>query len=135
MEAVPIPFTAYAFCYIPLAVTIITLITYFVLTDRHASRPYVRYNPFVVATATPEELEQRAPVVGETPAGPIQSGSAETTIYTGGRTGDVQPASRRDLPPPDAPDIQPPLEGTDRGIGHSPLDDEPPRKGIDDSPV
>lgn len=41
----PTPLSAYFVCYVPLAVVIIGLITYFVITDRHASRPYARLLP------------------------------------------------------------------------------------------
>lgn len=41
----PTPLSAYFVCYVPLAIVVIGLITYFVITDRHASRPYARLLP------------------------------------------------------------------------------------------
>ena len=81
--APPIPASAYLLCFIPLATIIIGLITLFVLTDRHASRPYARYNPFVAAGASAGELEARPPVVGETPAGSGAQSHAPTMTESG----------------------------------------------------
>lgn len=44
--AAPIPITGYLVCFAPLAAVILGLIVLFAWTDRHASRPYLRLNPF-----------------------------------------------------------------------------------------
>lgn len=49
----PVPLTGYLVCYVPLAAIVIGLIAFFVLTDRDASRPYRRLNPFTPAPAAP----------------------------------------------------------------------------------
>ena len=102
--APPIPASAYLLCFIPLATIIIGLITLFVLTDRHASRPYARYNPFVAAGASAGELEARPPVVGETPAGPLgASPPGKTTVYEG-KQGALEAVEPEAVPPPTAPE-------------------------------
>ncbi|HEX5692429.1 MAG TPA: lamin tail domain-containing protein [Roseiflexaceae bacterium] len=109
--APPIPASGYLLCFIPLATVIIGLITLFVLTDRHASRPYARYNPFVAAGAGAGELEGRPPVVGETPAGPLGAAPpGKTTVYEG-QQGAISAADPEAVPPPDAPDISTTFEG------------------------
>jgi hypothetical protein len=103
--APPIPASAYLLCFIPLATVIIGLITLFVLTDRHASRPYARFNPFVAAGAGAGELESRPPVVGETPAGPLGAAPpGKTTVYEG-QQGALRAADPEAVPPPAAPEI------------------------------
>jgi hypothetical protein len=79
LQATPTPVSAYLLCYFPLALVVLGLITWFVITDRHAGRPYVRFNPFVAATTPPAELEQRPPAVGETPAGSLGAAPTDTT--------------------------------------------------------
>lgn len=131
LQTTPLPFSAYALCFLPLATVIIGLFTFFFLTDRHANRPYLRYNAFVAATHTPEEAAAREPAVGETPAGPLGGAPAgTTTIYTGGEVGKVVPVAHGDQPEPNAPaNYQPSFEGTSKGIGHTAADDAPPRPG------
>lgn len=100
----PIPASAYVLCFIPLAAVVIGLVVLFVLTDRHASRPYARYNPFVAATAAPGELEARPPVVGETPAGPLGASPPGTTTVFEGAAGAVRQVPKGEAPPPAASD-------------------------------
>lgn len=105
LEGTVRPLTGYLLCYIPLATVIIGLITLFVLTDRHASRPYLRYNPFIAAGSTDKEIAARAPAVGETPAGPLSGAAAagETTVFLGER-GATTTVPKEAVPPPVAPD-------------------------------
>lgn len=49
----PVPLTGFLVCYVPLAAIVIGLIAFFVLTDRDATRPYLRLNPFTPAPAAP----------------------------------------------------------------------------------
>ena len=100
----PIPASAYVLCFIPLAAVVIGLVVLFVLTDRHASRPYARYNPFVAAAAAPGELETRPPVVGETPAGPLGASPPGTTTVFEGAAGALRQVPQGEAPPPAAPD-------------------------------
>ncbi|MBC8160261.1 MAG: lamin tail domain-containing protein [Roseiflexaceae bacterium] len=85
LQSIPVPFSAYALCFIPLATVIVGLLAFFVLTDRHSNRPYLRYNAFR-AVATPAAAQAApSPAAGETPAGSL--GGAEggtTTVYGGG---------------------------------------------------
>ena len=85
LEGTARPVTGFLLCYVPLATIILGLITLFVWTDRHASRPYLRFNPFVAPTATEQKLAARPPAVGETPAGPLSSTAAtgETSVFLG----------------------------------------------------
>ena len=78
----PVPITGYLICYVPLAAIVLGLITLFVFTDRHASRPYLRFNPFVAATKTSAEIAARPPAVGETPAGPLGAPAGTTRRAT-----------------------------------------------------
>lgn len=105
LEGTVRPLTGYLLCYIPLATVIIGLITLFVLTDRHASRPYLRYNPFVAANSTDQEIAARAPAVGETPAGPLSgaAGPGETVVSLG-EHGATVAVPKETVPPPVAPD-------------------------------
>lgn len=105
------PASAYLLCYFPLATIVLGLITWFVLTDRHASRPYLRFNPFVAASATPEELAQRQPAVGETPAGPLGEVPGDSTTISRGVHGERLVVPKDAVPPSAAPDQPPPLEG------------------------
>jgi hypothetical protein len=95
------PLTGYLLCYVPLAAIILGLITLFVLTDRHASRPYLRYNPFVAAGGG----QAPAPAVGETPAGSLGSatGPGETAVFLG-QHGATAAVPKEAVPPPAAPD-------------------------------
>ena len=131
LQTTPTPFSAYALCFLPLAAVVFGLFAFFVLTDRHANRPYLRYNPFVAATHTPEEAAARGPGVGETPAGSLGGAPAgTTTVYTGGPTGAVVPVAHGDQPAADAPaNYQPTFEGSGVAIGHTAADDAPARPG------
>jgi hypothetical protein len=112
LEGTVRPLTGYLLCYIPLATVIIGLITLFVLTDRHASRPYLRYNPFVAAGSTDQELATRPPAVGETPAGPLSgAASAGETMVSLGEHGATVAVPKQAVPPPAAPDRAPALSG------------------------
>lgn len=129
LQSMPFSLSAYALCLFPLATVVVGLVTFFYLTDRHANRPYLRYNPFVAASAPPEQAA-RGPAVGETPAGPLGAPAGTTAVYTGGNVGDVDIVPEGTQPAADAPaDYQPPFEGTNEGVGHTPADDAPPRPG------
>jgi hypothetical protein len=97
------PLTGYLLCYVPLAVVILGLIAFFIMTDRHASRPYLRYNPFVAAGGGAPAT--RPPAVGETPAGSLGSkaGPGETAVFLG-QHGATASVPKEDVPPPAAPD-------------------------------
>lgn len=125
LQSLPIPFSAYALCLFPLATVILSFIAFATLTDRHANRPYLRYNAFVEATEGPHEA-----ATGETPAGPLAAPAGMTTVFTGTKTGDITPVTQGQQPPADAPaNYQPPFEGTNEGVGHSAADDVAPRPG------
>lgn len=111
MQSTPTPASAYMLCYFPLAFIVLGLIAWFVITDRHASRPYLRFNPFVAAAATPEELAQRTPVVGETPAGSLGPVPAGSTTVFGGEHGERIVVPDEAVTPPAAPEADMPLEG------------------------
>ncbi len=104
LEGVARPVTGYLLCFVPLATIVLGLITLFVMTDRHASRPYLRFNPFVATGATEQELAARPPAVGETPAGPLGSTAAagETTVFLG-EHGATTTVPKEQVPPPAAP--------------------------------
>ncbi|GAB4203898.1 MAG: hypothetical protein OHK0022_28510 [Roseiflexaceae bacterium] len=109
------PFSAFALCYLPLALVVFGLITAFSLTDWHARRPYLRFNPFLFARG---EHEDRAPATGETPAGPLgPTGEGDTTVFQGRYT-DVAPAKSTEVPPPatKAPGDKPDA-GSESGAG------------------
>jgi hypothetical protein len=55
----PVPFTGYMLCFVPLALVVLGLITLFVLTDRDATRPYLRANPFVAKSQSRESSAPR----------------------------------------------------------------------------
>jgi hypothetical protein len=110
LQSNPVPASAYMLCYFPLAFIVLGLVAYFVITDRHASRPYLRFNPFVAANASQEELEARPPEVGETPAGPLGAAPAGTTTVFRGEHGERIPVDKDAVQPP-APERTPPLEG------------------------
>jgi hypothetical protein len=95
------PLTGYLLCYIPLAAIILGLISFFIWTDRHASRPYLRFNPFVAAAGG----QRQAPAIGETPAGPLGSttGPGETAVFLG-QHGATVAVPKEAAPPPAAPD-------------------------------
>lgn len=113
LQGTPPPVSAYLLCYFPLALVILSLITWFVVTDRHASRPYLRFNPFVAASTPPAELEQRPPAIGETPAGSLGGAPAGTTTVSLGEHGAIAAVPPEDVPPPQAaPDHKPPFSGT-----------------------
>lgn len=85
LQSTPVPFSAFALCFIPLATVVFGLFAFFALTDRHANRPYLRYNELRAVTTPPAQQAARGPVVGETPAGPLGGTSSQTKqIYTGG---------------------------------------------------
>lgn len=111
LQTAPTPASAYLLCYFPLALIVLGLITWFVITDRHASRPYLRYNPFVAASNTPEELAQREPAIGETPAGSLGPVPAGATTVFGGEHGEKVAVPEGAAPEPDAPESDMPLEG------------------------
>jgi hypothetical protein len=98
-SAQPFPYSALLLCYLPLAAIVFGLLAFFALTDWHARRPYLRFNPFVAASASPEELRQRAPASGETPAGTIGGGAAAgaPTTYVGAQQ-DIIPTAETDPP-------------------------------------
>lgn len=95
------PLTGYLLCYVPLATIVLGLIAFFIWTDRHASRPYLRYNPFVAAGGG----QRQAPAIGETPAGPLGSkaGPGETAVFLG-QHGATTTVPKEAVPPPAAPD-------------------------------
>ena len=111
--AAPIPISGYLICFVPLATVVLGLIVLFVLTDRHAARPYLRFNPFVAAGSTEKELLDRPPAVGETPAGSLGGAvpPGATTLSTGQGQGATVHVPKESVPPPAAPDRPPPLEG------------------------
>lgn len=111
LQANPVPASAYMLCYFPLAFIVLGLIAWFAITDRHAARPYLRYNPFVAANATKEELAARPPAVGETPAGPLGAAPAGTTTVFAGEHGQRIPVDKDAVQPPPIPERTPPLEG------------------------
>ncbi len=112
LQGTPVlPASAYILCFIPLATVIIGLVTLFALTDRHASRPYARYNLFVAAGAGPGDLAGRPPVVGETPAGPLGAAPAGTTTLFQGAHGALTTADKGQVPPSAAPDRPATFEG------------------------
>ncbi|MBS1967703.1 MAG: hypothetical protein JST60_18180 [Chloroflexi bacterium SZAS-1] len=43
--AAPVPASGFMLCFIPLAAIVLGLVAFFVYTDRHAARPYLRLNP------------------------------------------------------------------------------------------
>lgn len=94
----PVPITGYLICYVPLAAIVLGLIAFFVFTDRHASRPYLRFNPFVAATKTSAEIAARPPAVGETPAGSLGAPAGTTTV-SGGQFGQTVAVPKSDVPP------------------------------------
>src|SRR5581483_1704503 len=107
----PTPATGYLLCYVPLAVIVLGLITFFVYTDRHASRPYLRFNPFVAANTPPEQLAARPPAVGETPAGPLGAPAGTTTV-SAGQFGQTAAVPKEAVPPPAAdPAAKPAFSG------------------------
>lgn len=112
LQGTPVPFTGFLLCFVPLATIILGLITFFVITDRHASRPYLRYNPFVAATTTDEEQQARPAAVGETPAGSLGGHvpAGETAVFLGER-GAVASVPKEAVPPPAAPDRPAALSG------------------------
>lgn len=115
-SAQPIPYSAFLLCYLPLATVVFGLLALFALTDWHARRPYLRFNPFVAATVPPEELKQRAPASGETPAGSLGGGGATgaPTTYVGAAQ-DIIPT--KDTDPPASPGV---LRETEEDIGEVP---------------
>ena len=50
--AAPVPASGFMLCFIPLAAIVLGLVAFFVYTDRHAARPYLRLNPFGPANAS-----------------------------------------------------------------------------------
>jgi hypothetical protein len=107
----PVPLSGYLICFVPLATIVLGLVAFFVFTDRHASRPYLRFNPFVAATKTSAEIAARPPAVGETPAGPLGAPAGKTTI-TGGQLGQTVAVPKADVPPPAAdPAAKPAFSG------------------------
>lgn len=143
-SASPIPYSAYLLCYLPLAVVVFGLLALFALTDWHARRPYLRFNPYVAASESPEEIQQRQPGIGETPAGTIGGGAAAgaPTVYDGTQR-DIIPTAHTDPPanPDDAldneerigklpavPNPQHPL--TDRLNQPSGTDDDDPNRYV-----
>lgn len=55
----PLPVSGYMLCFIPLALVVLGLITLFVVTDRDATRPYLRANPFVAKSQSRESSAPR----------------------------------------------------------------------------
>jgi len=106
----PIPISAFLLCYFPLAAVVLGAIAFFALTDWHARRPYLRFNPFIAYSRSPQELEQRGPQSGETPAGPLGGAHGGPTVYQGS-TGEVlspEPPETR------SPAVQRALESDDQ---------------------
>ena len=103
--AQPTPYSAYLLCYLPLATVVFGLLALFALTDWHARRPYLRFNPFVAATMSPEEIKQRPPASGETPAGTLGGGAAAgaPTQYDGAAQDIIATAPTQ--PPADPDDV------------------------------
>lgn len=106
----PIPISAFLLCYFPLAAVVLGAIAFFVLTDWHARRPYLRFNPFIAYSRTPQELEQRAPQSGETPAGTLGGAVGGPTVYQGA-TGEIRSP---EAPYQDTPAEQRALQSEDR---------------------
>jgi hypothetical protein len=137
-EHMDVPFSAYALCYIPLAVTVLGLLALFFITDAHARRPYLRSNPFVAYTTPIEELEQRAPAIGETPAGPLgATPPGDTTVFEGemGKLAPVTPEGVVEDPSlidPMVGDPEAPQDSLAEGIGELPA--TPLNKPEDDDP-
>ena len=100
----PVPASGFMLCFIPLAAIVLGLIAFFVVTDRHASRPYLRFNPFVAANSTAEELAARPPAVGETPAGGLGAPAGKVTVSLG-QYGEKVTVPEEAAPPPAAPDV------------------------------
>lgn len=100
-QAQPIPITAFLLCYFPLALVVLGAITFFALTDWHARRPYLRFNPFIAYNSSPEAIEQREPQSGETPAGSLGGARGGPTVYQG---------STGALLSPEPPDTRSPAE-------------------------
>lgn len=99
------PFSAYLLCYFPLAAVVLGLLAFFVLTDAHARRPYLRFNPFVAYESPPEAVAERPGQSGETPAGtlgaahsgePAVYDATQNTIVAPGAGEDISPAAQRD---------------------------------------
>ena len=106
----PVPISGYLICLIPLATIVLGLITLFVFTDRHASRPYLRFNPFVAATTPQQTLAASPPVAGETPAGSLGAPSGTTTVSAGDyNTKTAVPSAA--VPKPAVPDVKPAFSG------------------------
>lgn len=100
LQSTPVPFSAFALCFLPLAAVVFGLFTFFALTDRHANRPYLRYNELRAVTTSPAQQAASGPAVGETPAGTLGGTSSQTKqIYTGG--GEI--GSVVEVPNTDAP--------------------------------
>lgn len=95
----PFPYSAFLLCYLPLAAVVFGLLALFALTDWHARRPYLRFNPNVAAETPPEVLARRAPATGETPAGTLGGGAAANapTTYVGSER-DIIPTAPTDAP-------------------------------------
>ena len=121
LQSTPVPFSAFALCFLPLAAVVFGLFAFFALTDRHANRPYLRYNELRAVTTTPAQQAASGPAIGETPAGPLGGTSSQTKqIYTGGgEIGSVVEVPNTDAPAastivvetskPVAPDVATPL--------------------------
>ncbi|MFN8502468.1 lamin tail domain-containing protein [Kouleothrix sp.] len=106
----PVPITGYLICIIPLAAIVLGLVALFVWTDRHASRPYLRFNPFVAASAPASLRAAAPPAVGETPAGSLGAPSGTTTISAGDYNTKVAVPSDA-VPRPAVPDTKPAFSG------------------------
>lgn len=103
LQQTPVPFSGFLLCYFPLAATIVGLVTFFALTDWHARRPYLRYNPFVAAGVSDKELESRRPAVGETAAGSLGAAvPAGMTMVAQGQVGNLRAVPKGAVPPPAA---------------------------------
>lgn len=125
------PFSAFALCYIPLAVVVLGLLALFFMTDEHARRPYLRSNPYIAASATPQELEQRQPATGETPAGSLGAAPAGDTMVFDGEMSQLTPVTADGIVDTAAVMEQPPADpeapqsSLEEGIGElsaTPLD-------------
>jgi hypothetical protein len=116
----PPPFSAFALCFFPLAAVVLGTIAFFVLTDAHARRPYLRFNPFIAYETPPEELAQRPPASGETPVGTLGAAKpGRPSVYDGPSGSVILPDPPREPTPTEQEDL-----AAEESIGEIPL---PPR--------
>jgi hypothetical protein len=96
------PFSAYLLCYFPLAAIVLGLLAFFVLTDAHARRPYLRFNPFVAYRSPPEAVAERPPQSGETAAGTLGAARSDAPA--------VYDATQNTIVAPGADEVSPSVQ-------------------------